>query len=86
MAMREYDFKSIEEKWADYWVKNASYRAEDFSEKPKFYVLSEFFGPSGKGIHLGHVKCFTPTDIIARFMRFKDCPRRTMLSRRASSL
>ena len=69
--MRNYDFKEIENKWANYWVKNASYKAEDFSSKPKFYVLSEFFGPNGKGIHLGHVKCFTPTDIIARYMRFK---------------
>ena len=69
--MQEYDFKKIEEKWAKYWVEKKSYKAEDFSEKPKFYVLSEFFGPNGKGIHLGHVKCFTPTDIIARYMRFK---------------
>jgi len=69
--MQEYNFKSIEEKWAERWVKNKSYKAEDFSEKPKFYVLSEFFGPNGQGIHLGHVKCFTPTDIIARYMRFK---------------
>lgn len=69
--MESYDFKKIEKKWQTYWHQNACFQAVDFSDKPKFYVLSEFFGPSGTGIHLGHVKCFTPTEIIARYMRFK---------------
>lgn len=66
-----WDFSSIEAKWQKRWEENQSFKAVDFSDKPKFYLLSEFFGPSGKGIHLGHVKCYTPTEIIARFMRFK---------------
>ncbi len=67
----KWDVKSVESKWQKKWEKDNSFAAVDFSDKPKFYVLSEFFGPSGKGIHLGHVKCFTPTEIIARFMRLK---------------
>ncbi|MCL2797827.1 MAG: leucine--tRNA ligase [Firmicutes bacterium] len=67
----EYDFRKIEKKWQDFWKKTDAFKAEDFSSKPKFYVLSEFFGPSGKGIHLGHVKCFTPTEVIARYKRLK---------------
>jgi len=69
--MGSYDFKAIEEKWQSRWEKNNSFHAADFSDKPKYYVLTEFFGPSGKGIHLGHVKCFTPTEIIARYMRLR---------------
>ena len=67
----KWDFEKVEAKWQKRWEENQSFKAVDFSDKPKFYLLSEFFGPSGKGIHLGHVKCYTPTEIIARFMRFK---------------
>jgi len=66
-----YDFNYIEAKWQKKWDESKPFEAKDFSPKQKYYVLSEFFGPSGTGIHLGHVKCFTPTDIIARYMRLK---------------
>ncbi|MDR1571992.1 MAG: leucine--tRNA ligase [Clostridiales Family XIII bacterium] len=66
-----WDVQAVEAKWQRIWDERGAFRAVDFSSKPKFYVLSEFFGPSGKGIHLGHVKCFTPTEIVARYMRFK---------------
>ncbi|PKP29702.1 MAG: leucine--tRNA ligase, partial [Bacteroidetes bacterium HGW-Bacteroidetes-17] len=69
--MKAYDFRVIEEKWQKRWEENKSFIAEDFSDKPKYYILSEFFGPSGKGIHLGHIKCYTPTEVIARYMRLK---------------
>ncbi|MCL2062102.1 MAG: leucine--tRNA ligase [Firmicutes bacterium] len=69
--MSDYDFKKVEEKWQSIWANSNAFRAEDFSDKPKFYVLTEFFGPSGSGIHLGHVKAFTPTEVIARYKRLK---------------
>jgi len=69
--MEKYNYKEVEKKWQDSWIEKESFKAIDFSEKPKYYVLSEFFGPSGKGIHLGHVKCYTPTDIVARYKRLK---------------
>lgn len=69
--MSTYDFRQVEEKWQKIWDKEQSFKAEDISKKPKYYVLSEFFGPSGKGIHLGHVKCFTPTEVVARYKRLK---------------
>ncbi len=69
--MSTYDAKQIEQKWQEIWDKEQSFKAVDFSDKPKYYVLSEFFGPSGKGIHLGHVKCFTPTEVVARYKRLK---------------
>ncbi len=67
----KWDVAQVEAKWQKIWDEKKSFKAEDGSSKPKFYLLSEFFGPSGKGIHLGHVKCFTPTEIVARYMRFK---------------
>lgn len=69
--MEKYNFEEIELKWEKIWDEKKSFKAVDFSEKPKYYVLSEFFGPSGKGIHLGHIKCFTPTEVIARYKRLK---------------
>ncbi|MCL2375677.1 MAG: class I tRNA ligase family protein, partial [Firmicutes bacterium] len=69
--MTEYNFKAIEQKWQDKWVKEGTFNAVDFSEKPKYFVLTEFFGPSGKGIHLGHVKAFTPSEVVARYKRLK---------------
>lgn len=70
MAER-YNFREIEAKWQKHWETTDAYRAVDFSDKPKYYVLTEFFGPSGKGIHLGHVKCYTPTEVVARYKRLK---------------
>ncbi|MDR1067387.1 MAG: leucine--tRNA ligase [Clostridiales bacterium] len=69
--MQPYRFKEVEKKWRAIWEEKKSFKAEDFSSKPKYYILTEFFGPSGKGIHLGHVKCFTPTEVIARYKRLK---------------
>jgi leucyl-tRNA synthetase len=67
--MKKYDFRQVERKWQSRWKEKNNFHAVDFSDKPKYYVLSEFFGPSGTGLHLGHVKAFTPTEIIARYMR-----------------
>ena len=67
----EYNAKAIEKKWQEKWLAEGTFCAEDFSEKPKYYVLTEFFGPSGKGIHLGHVKAYTPSEVVARYKRLK---------------
>ena len=37
MAGKEYDFARIEKKWQKYWDENRTFRAEDFSDKEKFY-------------------------------------------------
>ena len=38
--MKEYNFKEIEKKWQDIWVKEKRFQAIDFQPtKPKYYVL-----------------------------------------------
>ena len=69
MQAWEYDFKTIEKKWQDYWVKNKIFKAIDFSDKPKYYVLDMFPYPSGAGLHVGHPEGYTATDIVCRFKR-----------------
>lgn len=61
----------IEPKWQTYWLENKTFRAEDFSTKPKYYVLDMFPYPSGQGLHVGHPEGYTATDILARFMRMR---------------
>lgn len=64
-----YDHKSIEQKWNDLWFKSNIYKAEDFSSKPKKYILVEFPYPSGSGLHCGHAYRFTMPDVYSRKLR-----------------
>ncbi|WP_302812893.1 leucine--tRNA ligase [Victivallis vadensis] len=68
---REYDFASIEKKWQRFWEENKTYKAVDFADKPKYYVLDMFPYPSGAGLHVGHPEGYTATDIICRYRRMK---------------
>ncbi len=67
--MNEYDFKSIEQKWQNYWEQNKTFKTPDVSDKPKYYVLDMFPYPSGAGLHVGHPEGYTATDIVSRFKR-----------------
>lgn len=66
-----YDFKRIEAKWQQYWAENNTYKANDDTSKPKYYVLDMFPYPSGAGLHIGHPEGYTATDIIARYKKMK---------------
>ncbi len=68
---REYDFSSIEKKWQRFWEENKTFKAVDFADKPKYYVLDMFPYPSGAGLHVGHPEGYTATDIICRYRRMK---------------
>ncbi len=67
--MKKYDFKEIEKKWQKKWEEDDFYKARDFDEKPKYYVLVEFPYPSGDGLHVGHVRSISALDAIARWRR-----------------
>ncbi len=67
----DYNFVEIEKTWQDFWKKNRTFRAEDLSPRPKYYILDMFPYPSGAGLHIGHPEGYTATDIIARYKRAK---------------
>ncbi|MFH4966817.1 class I tRNA ligase family protein [Gaetbulibacter sp. M240] len=64
-----YDFNTIEKKWQDYWAEHQTFKAENQSDKPKFYVLDMFPYPSGAGLHVGHPLGYIASDIYARYKR-----------------
>ena len=70
MAER-YDFAAIEQKWQQKWAEQDCFRAEESTEKPKFYALVEFPYPSGAGMHVGHIKAYTSLEVISRKRRMQ---------------
>jgi leucyl-tRNA synthetase len=67
----KYHFNEIEKKWQGYWAKNQTFKAENKSDKPKYYVLDMFPYPSGAGLHVGHPLGYIASDIYARYKRHK---------------
>ena len=66
-----YNFLEIEKKWQDYWAKNQTFKADNKSTLPKYYVLDMFPYPSGAGLHVGHPLGYIASDIYARYKRHK---------------
>ena len=68
-AVMDYNFNAIEPKWQQFWREKQTYRADNQSDKPPFYVLDMFPYPSGAGLHVGHPLGYIASDIYARYKR-----------------
>lgn len=67
----EYNHKSIEQRWQQYWRDNHTYNTNIDTSRPKFYVLDMFPYPSGAGLHVGHPLGYIASDIYSRYKRLQ---------------
>ncbi|HHK67203.1 MAG TPA: leucine--tRNA ligase, partial [Candidatus Acetothermia bacterium] len=62
-----YDFKSIEERWRDFWGEEGLFKVDTDDVERKFYYLNMFPYPSGY-LHVGHGRNYIIGDVVTRFL------------------
>lgn len=68
--MNKIDFKSIEEFSQKIWDNQKVFEQNNDKSQKSYYVLDMFPYPSGDGLHVGHIKGYTATDIISHYKRY----------------
>ncbi len=70
--MEGYNFHEIEAKWQKRWEDEKRFVVKNHEDgKQNEYVLIEFPYPSGKGLHVGHLRSYTALDAVARKKRLE---------------
>ncbi|WP_067927173.1 leucine--tRNA ligase [Alicyclobacillus shizuokensis] len=67
----EYDVRAVERKWKQRWRKQGMHRADETSDRPKYYCLDMFPYPSGSGLHVGHWRGYTISDVWSRYKKLQ---------------
>jgi leucyl-tRNA synthetase len=68
--MTDYDFAEIETRWQKRWAAGRTFEVVEDPARPKYYCLEMLPYPSGD-IHVGHVRNYCITDVVARYKRMR---------------